>query len=116
MKLTKSVYVASEQFPKDEKYALMQQIRRAAVSIPSNIAEGQARHSSREFLRFLSNARGSLAEVQTLILLSEEFCYLSHDAAAGLLQEATEVYRLINGLVASIQEKIESEEGVLAKH
>ncbi len=116
MKLTKAIYNASAHFPSDEKYALLQQIRRAAVSVPSNIAEGQARHSSKEFLRFLSNARGSLAEVQTHIMLAEEFGYIPNSEAKKLFTDASELYRIINGLYSSILDKVEAERQLSTNH
>ncbi len=116
MKLTKAIYNASAHFPSDEKYALLQQIRRAAVSVPSNIAEGQARHSSKEFLRFLSNARGSLAEVQTHIMLAEEFGYIPNSEAKKLFTDASELYRIINGLYSSILDKVEAEKQLSTNH
>lgn len=76
MTLTKLIYKLTERFPEHEKFGLVSQLRRAAVSVPSNIAEGQARHGTREFLQFLSHAGGSLAELETQVLLSVElgFC------------------------------------------
>jgi len=76
MALAKMIYALTDKFPERERFGLTSQIRRAAVSVPSNIAEGQARHGTREFLQFLSHASGSLAELETQLLLSEElgFC------------------------------------------
>lgn len=76
MDLADLVYDFTEDFPKREIYSLTDQMRRAAVSIPSNIAEGQARHSNREFLHFLRNSRGSLAELETQILIAQRRRYL----------------------------------------
>ena len=83
MDLVAGVYAATEQFPKREIYSLCDQIRRAAVSIPSNIAEGQAHYNRREFLHFLRHARGSLAELETQFLIANSQKYIS-DAEAGL--------------------------------
>lgn len=76
MALAKLVYQLTKKFPDEEKFGLVSQMRRASVSVPSNIAEGQARQGTREFLQFLSHASGSLAEVETQVLLSVElgFC------------------------------------------
>jgi four helix bundle protein len=72
MVLVREIYYATQAFPKEERYGLMSRLRRAAVSVPSNIAEGQARYSRREFHHFLNNARGSLAEVETQIMLAND--------------------------------------------
>ena len=77
IKIAKAVYRLTEKFPKNETYALADQIRRAAVSVPSNIAEGQARKSPGDFRRFLYIALGSLAEVDTQLVLAQEFGYLT---------------------------------------
>lgn len=79
IKLAKVIYKLAERFPKQETYALADQIRRAAVSVPSNIAEGQARKSPGDFRRFLHFALGSLAEVDTQLVLAQEFGYLKPD-------------------------------------
>src|SRR2546426_3765214 len=71
MDLVVEIYATTEQFPSREKFSLTDQIRRAAVSVPSNIAEGQAHYSHREFLHFLRHSRGSLAELETQILIAE---------------------------------------------
>jgi four helix bundle protein len=83
MDLVNAVYDVTEAFPKVEIYSLTNQIRRAAVSIPSNIAEGQAHYSNREFLHFLRHSRGSLAELETQILVAQRRSYLSETQAAG---------------------------------
>ena len=76
MDLVRAIYNLTTSFPTDERFGLISQVRRAAVSVPSNIAEGQARHTSREFVQFISHAEGSLAEVDTQLTLSNQlgFC------------------------------------------
>ena|SRR6185369_1921717 len=110
MQLTKDVYAVTKNFPSDERFGLISQLRRAAVSIPSNIAEGQARYSQREFLRFLSNARGSLAEVETQLLLSTELGYVPESEMQKLTRKTAEVGRLLNGLYSAIQLRTENPE------
>jgi four helix bundle protein len=105
MDLVDAVYDATDSFPKRETYSLTDQIRRAAVSIPSNIAEGQAHYSNREFLHFLRHARGSLAELETQVLIAKKRNYLSEDHTAGLLKRADELSRILSGLISSLQEK-----------
>jgi len=105
MDLVQAVYDATEAFPKREIYSLTDQIRRAAVSIPSNIAEGQAHFSDREFLHFLRHSRGSLAELETQLLIAQRRNYLSDDNAAGLLKQADELSRILSGLINSLKEK-----------
>ena len=96
------VYRLTQSFPRIETYGLTSQLRRAAVSVPSNIAEGQARLSTGEFRQFLGNARGSLMEVETQILIARDLGYLAHDASEHLLAKAAEVGRILNGLLASL--------------
>lgn len=102
MVLVLDVYRCTQAFPKIETYGLTSQLRRAAVSVPSNIAEGQARLSTGEFKQFLGNARGSLAEVQTQILLAQDLGYLEQNESENLLGLAAEVGRILNGLLASL--------------
>ena len=102
MDLVQSVYEAVRTFPKEEIYGLTSQIRRAAVSIPSNIAEGQGRKSINEFLHHLSIAYGSLREVETQILIAGRLPYLSQEKINQLLELSAEVGRLINGLSNSL--------------
>ena len=94
MDLVSAVYDATDAFPKREVCSLTDQIRRAAVSVPSNIAEGQAHYSNREFLHFLRHARGSLAELETQLLIAERRNYLSGTQAADLLKRANELSRI----------------------
>ncbi len=105
MDLVTALYDATEAFPKRETYSLTDQMRRAAVSIPSNIAEGQAHFSNREFRHFLRHSRGSLAELETQILIAQRRDYLSEPQAAELLRRADEVGRILSGLVNSLKEK-----------
>ena len=102
MELVTSAYRATARFPKDEWFGLTSQARRAAVSIPSNIAEGQGRLSEKEFKYFLGLARGSLMELETQLQVAENLGYLPKDEVAGLLQSCGEVGRVLNGLIASI--------------
>ena len=102
MDLVESVYGSTRGWPREELYGLTAQVRRAAVSIPSNIAEGQGRASKREFANFLSIAHGSLRELETQLTIARRLGYLSPDAEGSLLLQAAEVGRLINGLSNSL--------------
>jgi four helix bundle protein len=106
MDLVAELYDATEEFPKREIYSLTNQMRRAAVSIPSNIAEGQAHYSGREFRHFLRHSRGSLAELETQILIAQRRNYLTGSQAAALLKRTQEVGRILNGLLNSIEERL----------
>jgi four helix bundle protein len=94
------VYRATKTFPKEELYGLTSQIRRAAVSIPSNIAEGQGRLTRGEFRQFLGHAKGSLAELETQLVISENLGYFNNPGP--LLEQLHEVARLLNGLLNSL--------------
>ncbi len=102
MDLVEQVYLASKSFPKEETYGLCSQLRRACVSIPSNIAEGQGRNSAKEFLHFLSIAYGSLREAETQILIAGRLAYLEQKQVTALMELAGEVGRLLNGLSKSL--------------
>jgi four helix bundle protein len=102
MDLVESVYDLTRAFPKDERFGLTAQLRKAAVSIPSNIAEGQGRRSRAEFLRFILIAYGSLREVETQVLIPERLSYVNHNAARSVLHSTGEVGRLVNGLARSL--------------
>ncbi len=107
MELVTNVYRATENFPKHETYGLRGQIRRAAVSIPSNIAEGQGRNSRREFQQFLGHAKGSLVELETQVMIAANLGYLTSQQSEELLQQTERISRLLNGLIKSLQ-KVES--------
>ena len=95
------IYRATRTFPRDEMYGLTNQLRRAAVSVPSNIAEGQAHFSQRKFHHFLSHARGSLAEIETQLTIARNLAYVPPEQADQLLAKAAEFGRILNGLIAS---------------
>jgi four helix bundle protein len=105
MKFTVAVYRATGNFPKHELYGLSQQLRRAAVSIPSNIAEGKGHRSDREFRNFLLHARGSLLEVQTQLMIAQELQYISPEEGESLLASSDAIGRCLNGLLNSMEEK-----------
>ena len=98
MDFAAAVHLATRDFPDDERYGLRMQLRRAAVSVPSNIAEGHGRTSVREYARFVLIARGSLKEAETQILLSQRFAYLSSEATEALLGLSTRINKLLTGL------------------
>lgn len=103
--LVLEIYSVTKNFPKDELFGLTSQIRRAAVSVPSNIIEGKARGSSKEFKRFLLVARGSLEEVKYQLLLSKDLRYISENKYKEVLVLAKEVGRLLNGLIVSVEKE-----------
>jgi four helix bundle protein len=103
MDLVTQIYRATRAFPRDELYGLTNQLRRAAVSVPSNIAEGQARFSRKEFHHFLSHARGSLVELETQLIIAQNLEYLTPQQAQPLLAKASELGKILNGLIASIK-------------
>ena len=104
MDLAEEVYLATAGFPKQEMYGLTSQLRRSAVSIPSNIAEGKGRNTDRDFLNFLFHARGSLMELETQIMLSARLRFLSQQQADALLNATTKVARSLAGLINSLRE------------
>jgi four helix bundle protein len=102
MELVTEVYRITERFPKEEIYGLTSQLRRAAVSVPCNIAEGQGRLTKGEFHQFLGYARGSLLEMETQILIARNLGYLPQSQVSSLLEISAEVGRILNGLLASM--------------
>jgi four helix bundle protein len=103
MKFVTEIYEVTQRFPTEERYGLTNQLRRASVSVPSNIAEGQARFSQKEFHHFLSQARGSLAEIETQLLIASGLKSIQSANADALLAAADELGRVLNGLIASIK-------------
>ncbi len=102
MRLVKAIYNATATFPATETYGLTGQIRRAAISVPSNIAEGHGRESEGDFRRFLAIARGSLAELQTQLILCGELGYLDGAAVGELFRNTEELARMIRGMQKSL--------------
>ena len=100
-----AIYEATSHWPRDERFGLISQIRRAAVSVASNIAEGAARRSTGEFMQFLGMSRGSLAEAETQLLLAERLGYLPGSDAAALLGAADEISRMLVALNISLKAK-----------
>lgn len=105
MDLVTEIYEVTRTFPREELYGLTSQLRRAVVSIPSNIAEGQARYSHAEFHHFLRNARGSLAEMETQIQIACNLKYSNEERAKALLQATAEVGRILNALLDSVKKR-----------
>jgi four helix bundle protein len=102
IELVSDVYKATKTFPADERFGLTNQVRRAAVAIPSNIAEGQGRNTTKDFLHFLYVARGSLQEVGTQVHIARRLSFLDEASAARLLEAITELARILNGLIRSL--------------
>jgi four helix bundle protein len=100
MDLVTDIYRITKDFPREEMFGLTRQIRRAAVSVPSNLAEGHGRTSRKEFHPFVANARGSLVEVETQIEIAQRLGYLSQKESVRVLGLANEVGRIVNGLLS----------------
>jgi four helix bundle protein len=105
MSLVTEVYSVTNRFPRDEMYGLTSQLRRASVSIPSNIAEGHGRATRGEYIQFLCHARGSLCEVETQIFIARKLGYLTKEQGQVILSMTDELGRILNGLIASIERK-----------
>lgn len=102
MELVVEIYRVTESFPKSEVFSLTNQLRRAAVSIPCNIAEGQGRSTTKDFVHFLHVSKGSLQEVETQIELGSRFKYLSETECQNIATRTAEVGRILNGLIRSL--------------
>jgi len=105
IQLVKSIYELTSQFPSAELYGLTSQIKRAAVSVPSNIAEGAARHSDKEFLHFLYIASGSLSEVETQIIIAYELMFVNENEKVAVINRLNEVRAQLFGLIKHINSK-----------
>jgi four helix bundle protein len=108
MALTKLTYHHTKHFPSDERYGLVSQMQRAAVSIPSNIAEGFNRHSTKEYKQFLSVALGSAGELETQYLLAESLGYLDVSKLPEIVEELDAVSRMLRALIAKLDVRIAS--------
>jgi four helix bundle protein len=102
--LVLQVYQLTKDFPGSERFGITSQLRRAAVSVPTNIAEGTKRLGSQDYIRFINIAEGSLAETEYLIMLSRDLAYLSPDATASPLAEITNIARMLNALRARVEQ------------
>ena len=105
--IVKEIYAISETFPPEEKYGLTSQIRRAAVSVPSNIAEGYNRHSSKDFVHFLRIAKGSAAEMETQLILAKDVFLVTDEKAEPLLAEIDKLIRMISSLILARLKQME---------
>lgn len=103
MDLTEKVYDLTKSFPADEKFGLISQMRRSAVSIPSNIAEGSGRNSKKEFNQFLAIASGSLFELETQMMLSIRIGFETEKALGETLKKIDEIHRMLIGLMNSLK-------------
>jgi len=105
MEMARNIYSLTENFPKEEIYGITNQLRKSALSVPSNIAEGAARKSRNEFLQFLNIAQGSLSELDTQIELSYMLNYILEDKYQEIIDEITIITKLISGLIRKIQKQ-----------
>jgi len=101
------VYKATECFPKEERFGLTSQIRRAAVSVPANVAEGAARRSTKEFIHFLSNAQGSASELETELLIAQRLGYLRQEQYVKMRTALDSIGRMLIGLSHHLEGKTE---------
>ena len=106
IELAEMVYRVSASFPPDERFGMTSQLRRAAVSIAANIAEGAERHGTREFLHFLGIASGSLAETETFLILAPRLGLTTADETPPLEAQAADVGRMLNGLKRSLRSRV----------
>jgi len=104
--LALEIYRQTQNFPKHEQYGLISQLRRAAVSVPSNIAEGKGRSSDKELILFLHHSRGSLLEVETQLLIARELAYLEEPKAKHLLDQVENLAKALNALINALKKPI----------
>ena len=105
MDLVVDTYKAVSAFPKEEIYGLTSQIKRAVVSVPSNIAEGSSRRSKQEFMRFINIAKGSLAELETQFIVALRLNFIKEDILKTILSKSDEIGRMMQGLYSSLEKK-----------
>lgn len=104
--LVKAIYQLTKHFPADEKFGLTMQLRRAAISIPSNIAEGFTRHGTKDYISFISVALGSAAEVETQLTLAEDLEYVTQHKVHPVLREVDELQKMLHKMRKSLQAKL----------
>ena len=110
-KLCINIYQITKAFPNDEKYGIVSQVRRSAVSIPSNIAEGYGRGTTQDYIRFLYIAYGSNCELETQVLLSCDLGYIGSEQRKNLLENIREIERMLKALINSLENKLRRGEG-----
>ena len=103
MEFVTNIYIDTNKFPKEEFYGLTQQLRRAAISIPSNIAEGFGRRSTKEYIRFLQIAIGSLFEVQTQLQIAQNLEYFKNNEFENLFESSREIERMLSSLITKLK-------------
>ena len=108
MALATRVYEVTEAFPRREMYGLTRQVRDAAVSVPSNIAEGKGRQTKKDYLQFLYRARGSLLEAETQLEIGRNLKFLEEDVFVSVSEESHEVGRVLNGLIRDVRRQVDS--------
>ena len=106
MALVKTLYRVTSRFPSTELYSLTNQIRRSVISIPVNIAEGWGRETTKSYIQFLRNSRGSLFELETLILISDDLKYIKPEISNDLHSEMDEIGRMLNSLINKLNSKV----------
>ena len=106
MDLLVTIYAMAESFPKSEQFGLTSQIKRAAVSIPSNIAEGSSRRSTQEFLRYINISTGSLAEMETQISAAKLLGFITEEKEKTILNQCNEISRILQGLYDSLKSRL----------
>lgn len=109
MELALAIYRLTESFPKHETYRLCDQLRRCAISVPSNVAEGHGRRSTREYLKHLSYTTGSLCEMETQVILAGQLGYFTPEGQEQLLSQAGEIGRMLNALIAALERRLAAE-------
>ncbi len=107
--LVSDIYKVTESFPESEKFGMLSQLRRAAVSVPANIAEGWGRENTKNYLQFLRISRASLYEVETLLIIANNLEYLTENKKQEMFDKTEEVAKIINGLIKSLKIKVLTE-------
>jgi four helix bundle protein len=107
--LCKKIYQLTASFPSDEKFGLTSQLRRASVSVPSNIAEGRSRRRAADFLRFLDYSYASLAEIETQLYIAAENGFTTHETLIPLFELCSEIGKMLNGLMNSLEKPLNAE-------
>ena len=113
IEMVTSIYLMTQSFPKDEMFGLVSQLRRASVSVPSNIAEGYARGTDKEKLHFLRISSGSMSEIETQLMLSLNLGYIDQEKYNKLLETVTSVWKQLNSLISSIKKRLAAQEQFL---